>query len=164
MQIRMPKIGFVCIAAILFFACDTHRKYDSYKSFDSLSWKKDTIVSFQFEIQDTLSKNKLFINIRNTNEYEYNNLFLITELQYPNGFRVIDTLEYEMTDKEGNWLGEGFTDVKESKLFFKDDFIFPVSGTYQVHMQQAMRKRDEIDGIQNLIGISDIGFRIEDSK
>jgi len=163
-QVKMPKIGFLFMTVVFFVACDTHRKYDTYKSMESLSWDKDTIVNFQFEIKDTLSKNNLFINIRNTNEYGYNNLFLITDLQYPNGFHVIDTLEYGMADAQGNWLGQGFTDIKESKLYYKDNFVFPIAGNYQINIQQAMRKRDEIDGIQNLIGISDVGFRVEDSK
>jgi gliding motility-associated lipoprotein GldH len=149
---------------VFLVACDTHRKFDAYKSIESLSWEKDMIVNFQFEIKDTLSKNNLFINIRNTNEYGYNNLFLITNLQYPNGFHVIDTLEYEMTDEQGNWLGQGFTDIKESKLFFKNNFVFPTAGNYQIGIQQAMRKRNEIDGIQTLMGISDVGFRVEESN
>ena len=40
-------------------------------------------------------------------------------MQQPNKKVVIDTLEYEMTEADGSLLGDGFTDVKESKLFYK---------------------------------------------
>jgi len=162
MQLRVTH-KFVLIIGIItsIFACDKGRKFDAYISFGASGWDKENPASFQFQIQDTLSKNDLFINIRNTNEYQFSNLFVITELIYPNGFYVIDTLEYEMADEQGKWLGKGFTDLKQSKLFYKESFVFPILGDYQINIQQAMRKRDQIDGIQNLKGISDVGFRVE---
>ena len=86
---------------------------------------------------------------------------MITELQYPSGFHVVDTLEYKMADSFGNWLGTGFTDIKENKLTYREEFSFTEAGVYDINIQQAMRKRDELDGIQSLKGISDVGFRIE---
>lgn len=154
---------FVLLLLISCISCDQHRVFDAYASVGISGWEKDNLVNFQFEISDTLTRNDLYIQIRNTNEYEYSNLFLITELQYPNGFHVIDTLEYEMTDRYGKWLGKGFTDMKESTLFFKENFQFPVAGAYEINIQQAMRKRDHIEGIQQVKGISDVGFRVEKS-
>tara|TARA_B100000809_G_scaffold77865_3_gene75753 strand:- start:1146 stop:1685 length:540 start_codon:yes stop_codon:yes gene_type:complete len=154
---------FVFLLFISFISCDEHRVFENYRSVGISGWGKDDLVNFQFEISDTLTYNDLYIQIRNTSEYQYSNLFLITELQYPNGFHVIDTLEYKMTDVYGKWLGEGFTDIKENKLFFKETFQFPVSGGYEINIQQAMRKRDQVEGIQNIKGVSDVGFRIEKS-
>jgi gliding motility-associated lipoprotein GldH len=160
----MRSIPFLLIAVIFFTSCDSKRKYDTYKSVGTNGWEQEHKISFDFNIQDTISSNQLFINVRNNNEYPFSNLFLITELEYPTGFSVIDTLEYEMADVSGNWLGEGFTDLKSSKLFFKEDFVFPNSGKYTITIEQAMRKRNEISGIQLLEGITDIGFRVESKE
>lgn len=159
--LKMHKIGLVFLLVVLFWACDSQRKYDVYKTIDSKGWGVEEFVDFEFEVKDTLASNNLFINIRNTNDYLYNNLFVITKLNYPNGLSVIDTLEYEMADVRGKWLGTGFTDVKENKLFYRENFTFPNSGNYKIQIQQAMRKRNEISGIEYLKGISDVGFRIE---
>lgn len=152
---------FSLVASII--SCDQYRIFDDYISVGTKGWDKDNLVNFKFEISDTITRSNLFIQIRNTNEYEYSNIFLITELQYPNGFHVIDTLEYEMADIYGKWLGDGFTDMKESKLFYKESFQFPESGEYEINIQQAVRKRDQVEGIQSVKGISDVGFRIEKS-
>jgi len=149
--------GFI----ISLIACDKNRVFDRYSSVGTSGWDKENLVGFQFDIMDSISYYDLFIQVRNTSEFEYSNLYLIAELQYPSGFHQVDTLEYRMTDSYGHWLGAGFTDIKENKLFFKEKFRFPEIGIYEVIIQQAMRKRDELEGIQSLKGISDVGFRIE---
>ncbi|PIE99071.1 MAG: gliding motility lipoprotein GldH, partial [Polaribacter sp.] len=62
-------------------------------------------MSFDFVVNDTLAKQNLFINLRNNNDYEFSNLFIITKLSFPSGEKIIDTLEYEMTDNSGRFLG-----------------------------------------------------------
>ena len=46
-------------------------------------------------------------------DYKYSNLFLITEMQFPHGRTISDTLEYNMARPDGSWLGTGFGDVSK---------------------------------------------------
>jgi gliding motility-associated lipoprotein GldH len=88
-------------------------------------------------------------------------------MDYPNGKIVKDTLEYKMADPSGKFLGTGFTDVKENKLWYKGHekpFVFNETGEYKINIQHAMRQNGQVDGIENLEGITDIGFRIEKAK
>lgn len=164
MPIKTHKLVVFLLLFMSLVACDEHRVFDTYTSVGTIGWDKEKLVNFQFEMNDSIETYDLFIQVRNTNEFEYSNLYLIAELQYPSGFHVVDTLEYKMADSYGHWLGSGFTDIKESKLFFKERFRFSEAGTYGVNIQQAMRKRNELEGIQSLKGISDVGFRIEKTK
>ena len=68
-----------------------------------------------------------------------------------------------MAAPDGSWLGTGFGDVKENKLWYKKNVRFTEPGEYEVRIKQAMRKNGEVDGIDNLKGITDVGFRIENS-
>ncbi|MNR22547.1 Gliding motility lipoprotein GldH precursor [compost metagenome] len=77
----------------------------------------------------------------------------------PNGFTKVDTLEYAMANPDGTLLGNGFTDIKESKLFYKEDVKF--RGKYKVHIKQAVRQSGKIPGVEELEGVTDVGFRIE---
>jgi len=142
-------------------SCDSNRVYDEYQSVKNNVWLKNNLVNFTFDVNDTISKNNLFINLRNNKDYEFSNLFLITKIEFPNGFQIIDTLEYEMTDKKGNYLGFGYTDIKENKLFYKENVRFKQAGTYHFQVEQAMRKISNIQGLDSLKGVTDIGFRIE---
>ncbi|MDT0642123.1 gliding motility lipoprotein GldH [Zunongwangia sp. F363] len=149
----------VLITGLGIQSCDSDRVFDEYKSVST--WNKDSIVTFKFQELDSLEAYNLFINIRNNSDYKYSNLFLITQIQFPHGKVISDTLEYEMAAPDGTWLGTGFGDVKESKLWYKENVSFPEPGEYEVRIKQAMRKNGEVDGIENLEGITDVGFRIE---
>lgn len=156
----MRKVFFLLIFVSAFLtSCDEKRIYDEYQSVKE--WHKDSLVTFELEELDSTKVYDLFINVRNNNQYAYSNLFLITEIRFPQGKVISDTLEYEMAQPDGKWLGEGFGDIKESKLWYKEDVKFEEAGRYRVSIQQAMRKNGDMDGIEKLEGITDIGFRIE---
>ena len=161
-EIKRNKAVFLVLAMLLAFtSCDSNRVYDQYTALENNTWSFENPIEFEFQVADTLSRNNLYINIRNNNDYAYSNLFLITHLNFPDGKKVIDTLEYEMADKQGRFLGTGLSEIKESKLFYKERSIFPMSGDYKVSIHQAMRKNGAVEGIESLEGITDVGFRIE---
>lgn len=160
----MHKVVVNSVLVLLFFSfisCDSKREFDAYQTISSTGWNKENKVSFTFLVTDTINKKNLFLNIRNNKDYSYSNLFVITTMQFPDNKKVIDTLQYEMTDATGKFLGTGFTDIKENKLFYKENITFPAKGNYNFTVTQAMRKNGETAGIKNLEGITDVGFRIE---
>ena len=150
--------ALLLLVVILFSSCDKKRVFDEYKSVGS-SWHKDSIVTFNLPELDSTKRYNLFVNLRANNDYQYNNLFLIVALELPNGFTKVDTLEYQMADPDGTLLGDGFTDIKESKLFYKENVKF--RSKYKVHIKQAVRENGKVPGLTALDGITEVGFRIE---
>jgi gliding motility-associated lipoprotein GldH len=142
-------------------SCSDGIEFTKYKSLPNASWQANESISFEFDIKDTISPKNLFINIRNNKDYAYSNLYVITALNFPNGDKVIDTLHYEMADNSGKYLGTGFTEIKENKLFYKEEKVFPTSGKYSFHIRHAMRKSGEVNPIPFLEGLQDVGFSIE---
>ncbi|MGO4772609.1 gliding motility lipoprotein GldH [Flavobacterium sp. W22_SRS_FK3] len=155
---RIKNSGILILAAILLFSCDKKRVFDEYKSVGS-AWHKDSIVTFDLPVLDSTKRYNLFVNLRDNNNYPFNNLFLIVAIEMPNGFTKVDTLEYQMANPDGTLLGNGFSDIKESKLYLKENVKF--RGKYKVHIKQAVRESGKIPGVQELEGITDVGFRIE---
>jgi gliding motility-associated lipoprotein GldH len=84
---------------------------------------------------------------------------LIVSVEKPNGYTKVDTLEYQMAEPDGTLLGNGFTDIKESKLFFKENVKF--KGEYKIYIKQAVRETGKISGVKLLEGITEVGLRIE---
>ena len=147
----------------LFFvlvACDKKQVFDEYKEFDG-SWKKNQKASFSFEQKDTTGVYNLFLNIRNNNDYPYNNLFVIVSLNQPDGKVLVDTLEYEMAYDDGTLMGTGFSDIKESKLWYKENFSFPKAGKYTLDVEHAVRQTGKVKGVSDLTGVTELGLRIE---
>lgn len=151
---------FFCFVLIVFSSCDEKRFYDEYVSLDG-KWQRKNQIKFSFEQKDTLNLYNMFVTIRNNNDYPFNNLFLIVKLNQPDNVIKVDTLEYQMADVDGTLLGEGATDTKHSKLWYKENFKFPKAGKYSISIEQANRENGKINGIEVLDGITELGFRIE---
>ena len=145
-------------------SCDKARVFDDYKEYDG-KWNKDSVAAFTFEQKDTTSLYNLFVTMRNNNDYSYNNIYLIVQMEEP-GTKVtkVDTLEYQMANPDGSLMGNGFSDIKESKLWYKEKIRFPKAGKYTIKVQQAVRQAGQVPGVQELDGVTEVGFRIESTQ
>ena len=163
---KTNRLFLVVFSCFLITSCDSNAVFDEYQSVPN-EWNKDSVASFNFKAPDTINNYNLYVNLRNTDAYKFSNLFLLVELNYPNGKAVKDTLEYKMAAPNGELLGTGFSDIKENKLWFrgfKTPFKFSEEGDYTVNIQHAMRNNGEVNGVENLQGITDIGFRVEPAQ
>lgn len=156
----MPKILAVFLLFVLVVSCSEGLIKSEFQPTDNGMWAKDDIAEFTFSEMDTLLEYDMFINVRNDNSFPYNNLFLIAQLNFPDGESVTDTLEYEMALPDGTWLGKGYGSVKENKFWYKENIVFASSGVYTLRISHAMRKNGTVDGVVNLEGITDVGFEI----
>ncbi len=163
-QIKTYKRLSLLAVAFLLLSCNSNAIFDQYVPIENHQWHSEKEIEFIVNNLDTISANNVFINIRNNKNYEFSSLFLIAKIEMPNGFKVIDTLEYEMTDASGNWLGTGFTDLKENKLFYKENVVLSEMGIYKFNIQHATRGINDIQGKNPLEGITDVGLRIEKAK
>ncbi len=75
----------------------------------------------------------------------------------PNGNKIIDTLEYNLADAKGRWIGKGLSDIKNIKLGYKKAVRFSQNGKYMFYVTHGMRENE-------LEGIIDVGIIIEKSK
>ncbi len=126
-------------------------------------WGASEVVEFKLPEIDSIKKYNLFINLRNTNDYQFNNIFLIVSMNFPHGKTVTDTLEYRMAHPDGSWMGQGIGTVKENKLWYKEGVAFSEKGNYTLDITQAMRNNGDVEGVTKLEGISDVGFSIEEA-
>ena len=153
------SILFILILSSL-FSCDKTRVFDDYKSVGT-AWNRDSIVKFDLPKLDPVKKYNVFVNLRNNDNYPFNNIFLLVSLENPDGLTKVDTLEYAMANPDGTLLGDGFSDTKESKLFYKENLNFDKKGKYKIRIQQAIRQTGKTVGVKELDGISEVGLRIE---
>ena len=160
----MLRVLIALMSIVFMVSCDDTIVKTDFKATTNGSWNKDSIVEFNFSGLDTLQKHHMFINVRNDNKYAFSNLFLIAMLEYPDGETVTDTLEYLMTQPDGTWLGKGYGSIKENKLWYKENIVFPSSGVYTLRLSHAMRKNGNVEGVVNLEGITDVGFEIVNSN
>ena len=143
---------FFFISLVIFFACDNNRVFEKNLAIPEKGWDKDSVITFNIPVTDTLKNNNFYINVRNDIKYKYSNLWLFIEIDQPGNKSVTDTFEVTLANPTGKWLGEGFGGVKSQQVIFKKNVYFPLSGEYKVNIRQGMRENV-------LKGITDIGKR-----
>lgn len=150
-------LGVTLVFMLGLFACQSNNVFQDVRDVPESRWNKDNILSYNFRIEDTLQPYHVFLNVRNTSQYNYRNLFLFIETTSPQGNTVRDTFECVLADERGRWYGKGWGDVYENEIPYKQFIRFPRTGTYSIEIQQAMRTN-------NLKHITDIGVIIRKAK
>lgn len=142
---------------IFLVGCSTSGEDVTMKSIDN-KWNKKTEQKFNLEISDPQNPKNIIFVVRNNNEYPYSNIRFIVNFKNPKSkISQVDTLNYILSKPNGEWLGTGFGEVKETLFQYKTNYNFPEKGTYEVGVMQAMRN-------ENLPGIEDIGIKVETAK
>ncbi len=151
---RQLQIAFFCLSVVFMASCQPGVVYHEHGSLPAEGWHYRDGILFEAEIEDTVSLHQLFIDVRNTTEYEYSNLFLFLDIEFPGNRTIRDTLECVLADRRGQWTGKGSGRIRSNRFLFRDDVWFPESGTYRFTVYQGMRH-------DTLKGLSDVGIRIE---
>ena len=159
------KTLLAIIFTVIFLGCNDSILYREFINLGK-SWPLSKKVSFNidkipFNIDDDYD---IYIHLRNNNEYQYSNIFLIGIIKDSINIIEKDTLEYLMANSEGKLLGKGFSSLKESKLWWKSNFRFPEVNKLTFEIQQATRKNGNQYQDKELKGIIDIGVSLERSK
>ena len=157
----MLRVISILTMAFIVVSCDSNVAFGDVKVLPGY-WDKDEIIEFTLPQMDSLKRYDLFISVRNTNDFPFNNLFLIVNMNFPHGKTISDTLEYKMARSNGEWLGEGIGSIKENKLWYKENIVFSEEGNYNITITHAVRNNGDSGGVTRLDGITDVGFSVEE--
>ncbi|MBS4057600.1 MAG: gliding motility lipoprotein GldH [Bacteroidales bacterium] len=139
---------------LLFAACSNSSLIDDYHALPAEGWSKTDKQQFELNITDTTVSYRFFINIRNTVDYKYSNLYVFLNTRFPNGNHTRDTIECLLAEPSGKWVGHGMGRIRENQILLNQSLRFPIRGKYKFELEQAMRT-------DTLQGITDIGIRIQ---
>ena len=163
MNLNKIKIG-ITLVLICTISCISQGGFTHYESVAKEGLSPRPVI---FSIPPSAVKENpqnLFIRLRNNTEYEFSNIFLIAILKAGDQLVFQDTLEYAMAAPDGSWLGDGFTELKESKLWWKKGIKIPAKRPLQIEISQAIRVNGSANGISELKGIVSVGISIEDQE
>ncbi|MDR2823703.1 MAG: gliding motility lipoprotein GldH [Prevotellaceae bacterium] len=157
---KIRKYLFIISLFSIFCAvsCTDNDVFFQYKKIPSAGWDKDSVLVFDFKISDASSLCNVYVNIRNTSAYPYQNFWLFIKKSVADNdsdFVVFatDTVECYLADERGKWLGSGVGATCEMPLLIEKGTQF-ARKTYRYELVQGMRN-------DVLRGINDIGLRVE---
>ena len=149
---------FIVIASVWLSACTQLDVFEKNTVIPKNQWQYSLIPNFDFVIKDTAASYNVYIVLRHTDAYQYNNIWLNVGTRSP-----ADTTRYQKfdlqlgTDAKG-WEGTGMDDVWElRKLITNGPVKFNRAGNYTFSVAQIMRENP-------LANVMSVGVRVEKAK
>lgn len=138
-------------------SCQSIDLFEKVETLPGQQWSSGFKPVFQFDIKDTTVPYQLFVILRHTNKYNYNNIWIKLHTLSPDSTASQAQYELPLATNEKGWLGTGMDDLYEHRIALtplNQDFYFKKSGQYRFTLEQVMRE----DPLQHVMNI---GFRIE---
>lgn len=153
---RATSMLFVSLLSFFILtACGGNAYYDQSRPIDEHGWLPSDTVSFDVQIDDTARMYNCLIEVRNSISYPYSNTFLFIGTTFPDGSVAHDTLECQLADADGRWLGKHTGRYVDTRFRLRrGTFRFPMAGNYHFAITNGMRD-------SAVCGLHDIGLRLE---
>jgi len=154
---RYQAYLFSALLAVSFLfttSCNNNVIHSESVHLKNSEWKASDTLFYSFDTKDTLSLFDFYFEIRNTTDYDMQNLFLFITAYYPGDTYSRDTAECILAAPDGKWYGKGMGKHKDNRFLFRKGVQFRKPGNYIIAVNQAMRK-------EKLNGISDVGILIQ---
>lgn len=148
------KLLIAAAMVLTMVACNHKSVYNEFIAMPPQGWNMDSLAVFRVDITQPETPHDLFIQVRNENRYPNSNLWLFIDVVSPGGQLQRDTLECQLADINGRWLGDGWGNLYTLQCPYRLNTKFSAAGTYIFRVAHGMRHED-------LQGIKNIGLRVE---
>ena len=116
-SIKQKAFYFCCCLCLMFcWGCNNINVYEWNTPISKHSWNSNAKIKGSFNIEDTAAYYNLYIIIRHTDSYNYNNIWLNVGLQYPD-----DTIQF----KKKNLFVPKFIELIPTITTLNNNLIIP---------------------------------------
>ena len=121
-------------------------------------WESSFKPELNFAISDTASLYNIYIVLRHTEAYNFNNIWIKAAVQQP-GDPAVKSQQYDLTlaTNEKGWLGSAMDDIYENRVLIQPETKFRKAGDYHFTLEQVMRE----DPLKHILNV---GIRVEKVK
>jgi len=149
---------WLAACALYFSSCQTIELYEKSVTIPGHAWDMSYKPVFNFTIKDTTVPYKLYVVLRHTDKYNYNNIYVNITTRQP-GQDSTRTGRYDLVlaTNEKGWLGSGMDDIYEHRILLTpagQEFYFKKPGDYTFTIEQIMRENP-------LQHVMNVGLRLE---
>ncbi len=154
----MKKIIFIFLLTTSIVSCAKIDLFEKQVDIPSQQWFYKNTPTFTFEITDTASLYNLYIILRHTDAYNYNNIWVQLGSKAPGDTMHFQNINLELATDANGWQGTGVDDIFEiRKNITPGPVPFKKPGEYTFSVAQIMRENP-------LNHILNVGFRVEKVK
>ncbi len=151
----MRSLFSIICCMFLLISCTEERYFEDNYDFNDRIWNMEETAEFNFEIDSVELPYQIKLNIRNTMDYPYRNLYIKYQLKDSSYLMEEKLLNLKLfEDKTGKPYGNHQSDIYSHQLILQDSVYFPEKGKYKIALKQYMREEE-------LKGMVSAGIRIE---
>ena len=148
----------VLLASYIISSCHPIDLYEKTVVIPGHAWKSSFKPSFSFTIKDTAYAYQLFLVLRHSDQYNYNNIYVNIYTRQP-GIDSMQSVRYDLVlaTNEKGWLASGMDDIYEHRIPLTPTDLpvyFKKPGNYTFVVEQIMRENP-------LNNVLNVGLRLE---
>ncbi len=149
----------VLLSASLFVAsCSNIDLFEKQSQIPAQQWFYNNTPQFTFHIEDTTSQYNVYVVLRHTDLYNYNNIWLRMGSKVPEDSMHFQNINLSLASDAKGWEGSGMDDIFEvRKMISPGPLAFKKPGDYTFSIGQIMRENP-------LKYILSVGIRVEKVK
>ena len=152
---KLVKNIFYFSVILLVAGCAKINLFEKSVPIPAQTWNYNYKPSFNFSISDTSATYTVYIVLRHTDAYKYNNIWLSLGSQAPGDTMHFQNINLQLANDQKGWEGTGMDDIYEvRKNITPGPVPFRRAGLYTFTLAQIMRENP-------LEHILDIGLRVE---
>jgi len=153
---KFSPLFLYCLLAISLLpaSCRQVDIFEKNTPIPSYEWSSGYAAKGSVQITDTLSSYNIYIVLRHTDAYEFNNIWLNVGLQSPGDSLFFQKVDLSLGSDAGGWEGTGMNDIWEVRKPLALNKRFKKKGEYQFSIFHIMRQ-------DPLKWIMSAGIRIE---
>ncbi|TAH04649.1 MAG: gliding motility lipoprotein GldH [Sphingobacteriales bacterium] len=154
----MNKITLLLLLAITVASCTTIDVFEKSNHFSNQQWAAVDTPIINFTVTDTSSLYNVYLVLRHTDAYNYNNIWVNITTKTPQNTVLNQQLNVELAKNNKGWLGTGMDDIFEHRIrITRQAIALPAKGNYSFTLKQLMRQ----DPLQHVLNA---GIRIEKAQ
>jgi gliding motility-associated lipoprotein GldH len=136
-------------------SCIKIDQFEKTAQIPSREWFYNNTPDFTFHITDTISLYNLYIVLRHTDAYNYNNIWLRLGTEFPGDSMQFQNINLTLASDAKGWEGTGMDDIFEvRKNISRGPVSFKKPGDYTFSVSQIMRENP----LENILNV---GVRVE---
>lgn len=154
----LRKLLFIYCFSIFFSSCSPIDVFQKTVSIPSQKWLYSFAPEFVANITDTSTRYNVYVVLRHTDAYKYNNLWIRLGSKAPGDTMRFQNINLTLSNDINGWEGKGMDDIFEvRKNITPGPVPFSKAGDYTFSIAQIMRENP----LQHIL---DVGIRIEKVK
>jgi gliding motility-associated lipoprotein GldH len=145
----------IVLVSLALFSCRQLELYEKHTPIPGISWNADFAATGTISITDTTVPYRVYLVLRHTDAYKYENIWLSIDLQPPGDSVQSGRYNIRLADDAHGWEGTGMNDIWEvRKLLDVSTRLFTKKGNWTFAIRHLMRDNP-------LPQVMSVGLRVE---